>query len=81
MTGDVGEAYAVSGKQARAAEELSQYDLDIIFRQGRKNPADGLLRRPDYEPAEGSYKHPEMLESLRQTLFAHADRIGTARVD
>lgn len=31
------------------AECLSEYDLKIVYREGKKNPADGLSRRPDYD--------------------------------
>jgi len=45
----------LSRRQTRWAEILSSYDLLIRHLEGRKNPADGLSRRPDYE--EG-YKTP-----------------------
>ncbi|HEX3639688.1 MAG TPA: DDE-type integrase/transposase/recombinase, partial [Ktedonobacteraceae bacterium] len=35
-------------RQARWAVYLSGFDFDVIHRQGKKNPADGPSRRPDY---------------------------------
>jgi hypothetical protein len=34
--------------QARAAEELSQYDFDIEYKPSPTNPSDPLSQRPDY---------------------------------
>jgi len=39
----------LSRRQARWAEILSSYDFVIEYLKGKKNPADGLSRRPDYE--------------------------------
>ncbi len=39
---------ALTGRQARWWETLSGYDLDIVYRAGKKNPADAPSRRPDY---------------------------------
>jgi hypothetical protein len=39
----------LSRRQARWAEILSSYDLVIKHLEGKKNPADGPSRRPDYE--------------------------------
>jgi Reverse transcriptase (RNA-dependent DNA polymerase)/RNase H-like domain found in reverse transcriptase/Integrase zinc binding domain len=36
-------------RQLKWAERLSEYQLSIRYREGKKNPADGLSRRPDYE--------------------------------
>jgi len=45
----------LSRRQARWAEILSSYDFTIKHLEGKKNPADGPSRRPDYE--EG-YERP-----------------------
>jgi transposase InsO family protein len=37
----------LSGRQARWMEELSVFDFTIEYQEGKKNPADGLSRRPD----------------------------------
>jgi RNase H-like domain found in reverse transcriptase len=34
--------------QARWGEILGGFDLEIVYRKGSQNPADGLSRRPDY---------------------------------
>jgi hypothetical protein len=38
----------LSPKQARWAEELARFDFEIEYKPRADNPADGLLRRPDY---------------------------------
>ena len=38
---------SLSQRQVRWAQELSRYHFKIDYRQGSKNPADGLSRRPD----------------------------------
>lgn len=59
----------LSGRQARAAEALSQYNIEIKFRAGERNPADGLSRRPDYDLGKGDEAENEMVPVL-QGLFA-----------
>jgi len=39
----------LSQRQARWAEILSSYDFVIEHLEGKKNPADGPSRRPDYK--------------------------------
>jgi transposase InsO family protein len=51
--------------QARWAEILGNFDLQIVYRKGTDNPADGLSRRPDHMVAgEPERTHP-MIEVLR----------------
>ena len=47
----------LSRRQARWAEILSQYDFKIEHLDGKRNPADGPSRRPDYEKG---YERPTM---------------------
>ena len=47
----------LSRRQARWAETLSQFDFIIEHLDGKKNPADGPSRRPDYEIG---YERPSM---------------------
>jgi hypothetical protein len=47
----------LSRRQARWAEILSQFDFTIEHLDGKKNPADGPSRRPDYEIG---YERPSM---------------------
>ena len=56
----------LSGRQARAAEELSQYNLEISFYTSKKNPTDGLSQRPDYGSIKGDDANSEMLPMLQQ---------------
>ena len=39
----------LSQRQLKWAEKLAEYDFNITYRKGNKNPADGLSRRPNYE--------------------------------
>ena len=39
----------LSRRQLKWAEKLAEYDFNVTYREGNKNPADGLSRRPDYE--------------------------------
>ena len=48
----------LSGCDARWWEILSAYHLKILHRPGRLNPADALLRWPNYEQAEWSNQPP-----------------------
>ena len=54
----------LSGRQARWAELLAQFDFIIEHRPGRTNPADGPSRRPDY------YYDEETLDEILPTLRA-----------
>ena len=45
--------------QARWGEILGGFDLEIVYRKGSQNPADGLSRRPDYmADSEQQDSHP-----------------------
>ncbi|SLM34140.1 gag polymerase env [Lasallia pustulata] len=35
-------------RQLKWAEKLAEYDFNVTYREGKKNPADGLSRRPDF---------------------------------
>ena len=48
----------LSGRDARWWETLSAYHLEILHRPGRLNPANALLRWPNYEQAEWSNQPP-----------------------
>ena len=39
----------LSRRQLKWAEKLAEYDFNVTYREGNKNPADGLSRRPDYK--------------------------------
>ncbi|SLM34929.1 retrotransposable element tf2 155 kda protein type 1 [Lasallia pustulata] len=41
-------------RQLKWAEKLAEYDFNVTYQEGKKNPADGLLRRPDYELPKAS---------------------------
>jgi len=61
-----------SRRQARWAEILSSYDCVIEHLEGKKNPEDGLSRRPDYEIR---YERPiaQQLAMLAATLEPYDD--------
>ncbi len=51
------------GRLGRWWETLSSYDLDIVYRTGKTNSADGLSRRPDYKAAaEAEYRRKQAEE-------------------
>ncbi|SLM36316.1 gag-pol polyprotein [Lasallia pustulata] len=41
-------------RQLKWAKKLAEYDFNITYREGKKNPADGLSKRPDYELPKAS---------------------------
>ena len=41
-------------RQLKWAEKLAEYDFNVIYQEGKKNPADGLSRRPDYKLPKAS---------------------------
>ena len=36
-------------RQLKWAEKLTEYDFKVTYQEGKKNPADDLLRWPDYK--------------------------------
>jgi transposase InsO family protein len=59
----------LNGRQARWAERLSRFDFVIEYRPGRKNPADGPSRRPDYN-VHSDERGTILLPTLQQKLKA-----------
>ncbi|SLM35219.1 gag polymerase env, partial [Lasallia pustulata] len=41
-------------RQLKWAKKLAEYDFNVTYREGKKNPADGLSRRPDYKLPKAS---------------------------
>ena len=41
-------------RQLKWAKKLAEYIFNITYREGKKNPADGLSRRPDYKLPKAS---------------------------
>ena len=41
-------------RQLKWAKKLAEYDFNVTYQEGKKNPADGLSRRPDYELPKAS---------------------------
>ena len=41
-------------RQLKWAEKLAEYDFNVTYQEGKKNPADGLSRRPDYKLPKAS---------------------------
>lgn len=65
----------LNGRQARWAEKLSRYDFVVEYRPGRRNPADGPSRRPDYNTSRGergTYPLSGLQQKLR-TAMPHID--------
>lgn len=62
----------LSGRQARWMEELSAFDFTIEYREGKKNPADGLSRRPDLRDSS------EVAEARRVPLASFLERFNPA---
>ena len=73
---------SLTARQARWAEYLSAFDFEINYRKGKKNPADGPSRRPDYEQsaeiADGvNYMLPTLQQKLR--LYPDIGALGSSR--
>ena len=66
----------LNGRQARAAEYLSQFDIKIVFEPGKTNPADALSRRPDYGDAKSGTADAAMLPVLQDLI--RTPRAGAA---
>ena len=58
----------LSARQARWMEELAVFDFVIEYREGKKNPADGLSRRPDLRDSS------EVEEARRVPLTGFLER-------
>ena len=41
-------------RQLKWAEKLAEYDFNVTYREGKKNPANGLSKRPDYKLPKAS---------------------------
>ncbi|SLM33511.1 retrotransposon nucleocapsid protein, partial [Lasallia pustulata] len=54
-------------RQLKWVEKLAEYDFNVTYREGKKNPADGLLRRPDYELPKASTTSTAA-ETVRQSF-------------
>ena len=62
----------LSWRQARWMEEMSVFDFKIEYREGKKNPADGLSRRPDLRVSG------EALEARKAPLASFLGRFTSA---
>ncbi|SLM35348.1 gag polymerase env, partial [Lasallia pustulata] len=54
-------------RQLKWAKKLAEYDFNVTYREGKKNPADGLSRRPDYELPKASTTSTAA-ETVRQSF-------------
>ena len=41
-------------KKLKWAKKLAEYNCNVTYREGKKNPADGLSRKPDYKLPKAS---------------------------
>ncbi|SLM37282.1 gag polymerase env [Lasallia pustulata] len=55
-------------RQLKWAEKLTEYDFNVTYREGKKNPANGLLKRPDYKLPKASTTSTAT-EMVRQSFF------------
>jgi transposase InsO family protein len=62
----------LSWRQARWMEEMSVFDFKIEYREGKKNPADGLSRRPDLRDSG------EVMEARKAPLTSFLGRFTDA---
>jgi transposase InsO family protein len=61
----------LNGRQARWAEKLARFDFVIEYRSGKRNPADGPSRRPDYNDSSherGVIALPSLQQKLRLAM-------------
>jgi hypothetical protein len=58
----------LSRRQARWAMELNGYDLEIKHQAGKRNPADGPSRRPDYVSESDANTYDIPLKNLQRKL-------------
>jgi hypothetical protein len=65
----------LNGRQARWCLYLSSFDFTIKHQPGKRNPADGPSRRPDYNERE--LVRQEILAALQQKM-AHVRQLGVA---
>ena len=63
----------LSWRQARWMQELAVFDFYIEYREGKKNPADGLSRRPDH------WSSSEAAEAKRAPLASFLDKFVSKR--
>ncbi|SLM35375.1 Ankyrin repeat-containing domain [Lasallia pustulata] len=54
-------------RQLQLAKKLAEYDFNVTYREGKKNPADGLSRRPDYKLPKASTTSTAA-ETVRQSF-------------
>ncbi|KAA6409903.1 MAG: gag polymerase env [Lasallia pustulata] len=55
-------------RQLKWAEKLAGYNFNVTYQEGKKNPADGLSRRPDYELLKASTTSTAA-ETVRQSFW------------
>ncbi|SLM34531.1 gag polymerase env [Lasallia pustulata] len=54
-------------RQLKWAEKLAEYDFNVTYREGKKNPANSLSRRPDYKLPKASTTSTAA-ETVRQSF-------------
>ncbi|SLM33610.1 gag polymerase env [Lasallia pustulata] len=54
-------------RQLKWAKKLAEYDFNVTYREGKKNPADGLSKRPDYKLPKASTTSTAA-ETVRQSF-------------
>lgn len=71
----------VSSRQIRWLEELAEFNFKITWREGPKNPADGLSRKPQHEgeDIEGTALNQDLLRVFTARFAAVRTRQATSR--
>jgi hypothetical protein len=64
--------------QARWGEILGNFDLEIVYRKGSENPADGLSRRPDYMTSDEQDESNPLREVLLKAGVQRANPLREA---
>ena len=54
-------------RQLKWAKKLAEYDFNVTYQEGKKNPAGGLSRRPDYKLPKASTTSTAA-ETVRQSF-------------
>jgi hypothetical protein len=66
------------GRLGRWWETLSGYDLEIVYRTGKTNMADGLSRRPDYK---ATAEAEDRQKQVQETRAGESEKVRASESD